>query len=82
MKQYDLILWGRDEGRKHRKRDPAIAHLDKPLYQGQKLSEGEIPELDALKPRFPVKVEEGKEPEQTGSERAFHVVESRPMPQL
>jgi hypothetical protein len=82
MKQYDLILWGRDTGRKHRTRDPITVQLDKPLYEGQKLIEGDLPELDATKPRFPVKVEEIKEPEQAGSERAFHVLESRPMPEL
>ncbi|XKE45764.1 hypothetical protein LG302_01070 [Halomonas organivorans] len=80
MKQYDLIYWGWDEGKKHRGRDPLIVRLDKPLYEGQRIEHGEIPELDAKELRYPIEVTEVTTPETAGSDRAFHLVESRPVP--
>ncbi|MEA3250121.1 MAG: hypothetical protein U9Q35_00855 [Pseudomonadota bacterium] len=80
MKQYDLILWGWDQGNKHRTREPIAIQLEKPLYQGQTLKPGDVPELDALEPRYPVTVDDVRQPESPASDRAFDVIERKPVP--
>ncbi|MEQ5821258.1 hypothetical protein [Halomonas sp. SCS19] len=78
MAVYDIIYWGWDDGEKHRGRDAIKVQLTSPLVVDQEVQPGLIPELDRKLLNRPVVVFDESPAENAGSEKAFHVIESKP----
>ncbi|WP_110685411.1 hypothetical protein [Salinicola aestuarinus] len=79
MDEYDIVLWGVENGKEARVPDPIKAHLSHVPILGNTIHHGDIPEINVLGPHYPLAVVGIGEPETSGSVATVHLKQQGPL---
>lgn len=79
MDEYDIVLWGVENGVEARVPQSIKALLGRVPTLGHDIRHGDIDEIDVLGPSYPLEVVEIGEPETSGSVATIHLKQKGPL---
>ncbi|WP_110668886.1 hypothetical protein [Salinicola halophilus] len=79
MDEYDIVLWGVENGKEARVPDAVKAHLKHVPTLADEIHHGDIEEINVLGPSYPLEVVGIGEPETSGSVATVHLKQKGPL---